>query len=237
MKRYIFIVIASAAFIGCSPKYYSPNTQNVPLFSESGEWNLSAAGNDNQFEFQAAYAVTDGFAVQANAGLFVPKDLDNGDGGSGRFIEMGAGYFKPVTDKLIFELYGLAGFGGVENELRSRATTDPVTNGTLSASVFRYGFQPNFGFKSKYFSAAVSSRIVNVLYSNVDGSLMYDGENQQAYLNDNNSNFLIEPALTLRGGFDVAKLQLQIGRSFNLSNSDFRQDKAFATVGLNFRFR
>lgn len=234
MKHILFVALAAFAF-GCSPRYYSPNTQNVPLLSEKGELNLSASGNANQFEFQGAYAVTDGFAIQANGGLFVPKDADNGDGGRGKFIEIGAGYFTPVAENFVFELYGLAGSGSVENDLRSRATTDPATTGKISANVFRYGIQPNFGFKSKYFTAAVSSRIVGLNYSNVEGSLIYDGVNQQTYLRDNSSNFLIEPALTLRGGVDMVKLQLQIGHSFNLSNSNFRQDNTYATVGLNFR--
>ena len=234
MKTYIFF-LAVAFATACSPKYYSPNTQNVPLLSEKGEMNLSATGNANQFEFQGAYAITDAFALQVNGGLFVPEDLDNGDGGSGKFIEFGGGYFTPVSDKYVFELYGLAGFGGVENNLTSRATANPATTGHISADVFRYGVQPNFGFKSKYFSAAVSSRIVNVLYSNIEGSLVYEGANQQTYLRDNHSLFLIEPALTVRGGFDMVKLQLQVGRSFNLSNSEFRQDEAFGTLGLNFR--
>jgi hypothetical protein len=127
------------------------------------------------------------------------------------------------------------GTGSVENDLRSRATTNPTTTGVISANVLRYGIQPNFGFKSKYFSAAISSRIVNLNYSNIDGDLVYDGMSQRVYLDDNKSNFLFEPALTLRGGLERIKFQLQIGHSFNLSNSEFRQDNGYATVGLNFR--
>jgi hypothetical protein len=204
--------------------------------SEKGEVNLSVSGNGNQVEFQGAYAAGEHFAFQGNGGLFIPKDLENGDGGSGKFIELGAGYFTPVSEKFVFELYGLVGTGSVENDMRSRATTNPTTTGVISANIFRYGIQPNFGFKSKYFSAALSSRIVNLTYSNIDGDLIYDGTSQRNYLSDNNSNFLFEPALTLRAGVEKIKFQLQIGHSFNLSNEDFRQDNGYATVGLNFRF-
>lgn len=234
IKHILFLAVAAFA-IGCSPKYYSPNTQNVPLLSQKGELNLTAAGNSNQVEFQGAYAITNSFAVQANGGLFNPKDQDNGDGGSGKFIEIGAGYYNPISEKIIFELYGLAGSGSVENDLRSRATSNPTTTGKISADIFRFGIQPNIGFKSKYFTAALSSRIVNLRYSNIDGSLIYDGADQENYLRDNNSNFLIEPALTIRGGVDLIKVQFQIGHSFNLSNSTFRQDNTYATIGLNFR--
>lgn len=234
MRHLIIIAIAIVAF-GCSPKYYSPNTQNVPLLSEQGEVNLSLAGNGNQVEFQGAYAAGEHFALQANGGLFIPEDLDNGDGGSGRFIELGAGYYTPVAERFVFELYGLAGTGNVENDLRSRATTNPNTTGVISANIFRAGIQPNFGFKSKYFTAAVSSRIAHLSYSNIDGDLMYESVDQVTYLRNNNSNFLIEPAITMKAGLERIKFQLQVGHSFNLSNEDFRQDRGYATIGLNFK--
>jgi hypothetical protein len=236
MRNSLLLCVVALVVIGCNPKYYSPNTQNVPLLSEKGEVNLTLSGNTNQAEFQGAYAAGEHFALQANGGLFIPKDLENGDGGSGKFIEVGAGYYTPVSETLVFEIYGLAGSGSVENDLRSRSTTNPTTTGVISASVFRYGIQPNFGFKSKYFSAAISTRLVSLNYSNIEGDLVFDGMNQKAYLNDNRSNFLFEPAVTLKAGVEKLKFQLQIGRSFNWSNEDFRQDKGYATLGLNFRF-
>lgn len=235
-KHIFFPVLILAIMAGCSPKYYTTNTQNVPLISEKGETNLTLSGNGNQVEFQGAYGIGSNVAIQANAGLFIPQDLDNGDGGSGKFFEGGLGYFKPIENRFVFELYGLAGAGNVENHLPSTANANPGTEGDISANIFRYGLQPNFGFKSKYFSAAVSSRLVNLRYSNIDGDLIYNGEDAAEYLRENNSHFLIEPALTLRGGLDKIKLQVQFGYSWNLTNEDFRQDKEFITVGLNFNF-
>lgn len=235
MRHLPIIAIVIVAF-GCSPKYYSPNTQNVPLLSKKGEIDLSLAGNGNQVEFQGAFAAGEHFALQANGGLFVPEDLDNGDGGSGKFIELGGGYYTPVAERFVFEVYGLLGSGSVENNLRSRATTNPATSGNITASLFRAGIQPNFGFKSKYFTAAISSRIAHLTYSKIDGDLIFEGANQEDYLRDNNSNLLVEPALTLKGGLERIKFQLQIGHSFNLSNENFRQDHTYATIGLNFKF-
>jgi hypothetical protein len=222
---------------GCSPIYYSPNTQNVPLISRKGETNLTLAGNANQVEFQGAYGVTNGFALKVNGGFFIPKNNDNGDGGSGKFFEMGGGYYKPLDNDLVFETYGIVGFGTIENHFPSTVLANPLTKGNISANVLRFGIQPNFGFKSKYFSAAISSRITNLTYSNVTGDLIYNKENQLNYLNSNKSNFLIEPALTVKAGLEKIKLQLQLGHSFNLSNSDFKQDKDFLTIALNFNFK
>lgn len=233
----IIMILTTLVLAGCSPKYYTPNTQNVPLLTEKGEANITLAGNVNQVEFQGSYAVSENIGIIANGGLFIPSDQDNGNGGSGKFVELGAGYFTPIDENFVFETYGILGFGSVENHLRSTINEHPLTSGDISANVFRYGIQPNFGYKSKHFSAAVSSRLVNLTYSKVEGDLIFDNDNQVNYLQNNNSNFMLEPALTLRGGFEQLKLQMQFGYSFNLSNSDFRQDTSYFTVGLNYNFK
>lgn len=71
----------------------------------------------------------------------------------------------------------------------------------------------------------------------MEGDLIFDGVNQVNYLKENNSNFIIEPALTIRGGLEKIKLQLQYGYSMNLSNSTFTQDKGYLTIGLNFNLK
>ncbi len=73
-------------------------------------------------------------------------------------------------------------------------------------------------------------------YSNIKGSLIFDNMNQVNYLDDNASNFLIEPGITIRGGLEKFKLQLQLVQSFNLSHPNFKQDKALLSFGLNFNF-
>lgn len=230
----VMMVVTVCALSACSPKYYSANSQNVPLISHQGETNLTLSGSPNQVEFEGAYGVGKNMAVIANGGFFIPADEDNGNGGSGKLIELGAGYFKEVRPHWIFESYGLVGFGSMENHLPSTTGSNPQTKGDISANILRLGVQPNFGYKSKYFSAAVSSRFVNLSYNNIKGDLIYNGESQTDYLQKNSSNFLIEPALTLRGGLEKLKFQLQFGYSFNLSNSNFRQDESFVTFGFNF---
>ncbi len=235
----VLILTTAVLFIlsSCSPKYYSPNTQNVPLISAQGEKNVTVSGNGNQVELQAAMGVTDKVALQLNGGLYIPKDEDNGNGGKGNFIEVGGGYYKEVMPNWVFETYALVGFGSFKNYLPSTTVDYPSTKGDLSANIFRVGVQPNFGYKTKNFSAMVSSRFVNLSYNNVKGDLIFGGESQLDYLKNNSSNFLIEPAITLRGGLENIKLQLQYGYSFNVSHTDFRQDKNFLTLGLNFKIK
>ena len=233
LRTFMYLVVA-AGFVSCNPKLYTPNTQNVPLISEKGQTNLTLSGNGNQVEFQGAYGIAENIAIQANGGLFIPSDLDNGNGGSGKFVEVGAGYFKPINTDWVFEAYGIVGIGSVENHLPSTKNEAPLTNGDISANVLRIGIQPNFGYVSKHFSAAISSRFVNLSYNKIEGDLIFEDQIYINYLNENKSNFLIEPAITLRAGFEKIKFQLQYGYSLNLSNSDFRQDTSYLTFGLNF---
>lgn len=235
--QHLSFLILGVTVFSCSPKYYSPSTQNVPLISEKGEKSIVLSGNGNQIGLQSAYGLTKNIALQLNGSLFIPADLSNGNGGSGQFGELGVGYYKPVTDNWVFETYGLFAYGGFENHLPSTRDNNPLTSGDISANVIRAGIQPNFGYKSKYFSAAVSSRIVHLSYSNIKGDLVFNNELQTSYLKSNSSNLLVEPALTIKIGFEKIKLQMQYGYSLNATNRNFKQDNSFFTVGVNLNFK
>lgn len=238
-KLGIGIIVGLLALTSCSPKYYVANTQNVPLLSERGEIDLNLTGNGDKVEFQGAYAVTDHFGLQANGGVFIPSNLDNGNGGSGKFIELGGGYFTKLnaSENWIFETYGLAGFGTMENHLPSTLEDYPQTTGKINANLLRLGIQPSVGYKTEHFVIALSSRFVHLSYDKISGNLNYNGKDQSEYLRENSSNVLIEPALTIRGGFEKVKLQLQYGYSFNVTDVNFRQEKPFLSIGLNFNFK
>ncbi len=220
--------------VSCTPIYYKPNTQNVPLFSEQGEIRASLLGNANQAEVQGAYAVSNHIGLLVNGGLFFPESNDNGDGGFGKFAELGAGYFHPLGNGFVFETYGLAGIGDVRNHFPGTVSQYPGTTGKVNATLYRFGIQPAIGYKTKYFSAAVSSRLVNLLYGNIDGDLTFGGVNQAGYLKENNSHILIEPALTARGGIDWLQVQLQVVTGVNLTNDNFQQDHSTVTLGVIF---
>ena len=211
------IVLGVLGLSSCSPKYYVANTQNVPLLSEKGEVDLTVSGNGDKVEFQGAFAITDFLGIKANGGVFIPSDLDNGNGGSGKFGELGIGYFTKLreSENWIFETYAIGGFGTMENHLPSTLEDHPTTTGKISANSFRVGIQPNIGYKSEYFTIALSSRFVHLSYDKIRGDLMFNNTQQTTYLSDHSSNFLIEPALTIKGGFEKIKLQLQYGYSLD----------------------
>ncbi len=222
---------------GCTTKFYVPNTQNVPIIESRGQTNLTFAGNGNQVEFQGAYGLTDGLALQVNGDWVIPDDLDDGSGGSGRFGEGGLGYFERINDDFLFDTYALAGFGKMENHFPTSGAPNPTPAGIISANLTRFSLQPSLSFHRKYFSITGSARVSSLGYAKIAGVLTLDDIDQVAYLQDNKSNFLIEPALTIRGGLEKIKIQVQLLHSFNLSHSDFRQDDGLVSVGLNFNFK
>lgn len=232
----LFLIIG-LGFASCTPVYYKPDTHNVPLISQKGETNLTFSGNPEQLGFEGAFGAAENFAIKANGSLFIPSYDEDFDGGSGRLIEFGAGYFLPIKNGFVFEAYGIFGFGSMENHFPSTIINqEPPRKGEISANFSRVGVQPNFGYKSKYFSAAVSSRIVGLSYKKIEGDLLKDEIYEVVYLEDNSSHFLIEPALTLRAGIDKFKFQVQLGYSANLTNPNFKQENSFLTIGLNFNF-
>lgn len=216
----------------CSPIYYSPNSHNVPLLRTKGDVRVGLHGNATRLEASTAFAVDDNVGLTLDGGIFFPADDEQGDGGKGQFIQAGGGYFRPLNERLVFETYGIIGYGKVENHFPSTLDSFAQTTGIVETNLLRFGIQPSIGFTSRYFDAAFSTRLCGLSYFNTGGSLVFANTDQVAYLEEQNTQFLIEPALTLRGGYDYLKVQLQIGRSFNLSNPDFRQDEGHVTIGL-----
>jgi hypothetical protein len=241
--RLAALVLGSALALqllgACAPKYYSGNSQNVPLLNGKGAASAGAAINPdgNRADARGALAVTDRMALQANAALYFPRDEDSsGNGGSGGLFELGAGYYAPLPQSLLFETWLLAAYGGLENHFPGTVDENPGTNGKLNANLVRLSLQPGIGYKHRYFEAALSSRLAMLNYFNVGGDLVTGGENQQQYLRDNRLQFLVEPALTFRAGGPSLKAEAQLGWSVNLTESDFPQDKNWASAGIVYFF-
>lgn len=219
----VAILLICVTFAGCGPVYYVPNTQNVPVMKEKGQTNLSLGINTSEstdgFEFQGAYGLTDKIALQLNFDRV--KSTDDTSKGSGNFVEFGPGYYKNLSKHFVFETYGLLGFGSLKYEENYNEPSE------IKANFFRVGVQPSISFTTKYFIASLSGRIANLNYNSVSGNY-YDVD----YLKANNSHWLIEPALTVQGGSENVKLQLQFQLSENLTDTYFSQDYSLLSLGL-----
>jgi hypothetical protein len=65
---------------------------------------------------------------------------------------------------------------------------------------------------------------------------LFDEVDQVAYLNGLETQFLLEPAITVRAGRDPIKVLAQLGGSRNLTTPDFRQIEKYLAVGVVYSF-
>lgn len=216
----------------CAPKYYAPNTHNVPLLTRARDFSAAGFIGDSRFELQGAYAITSELGVLVNAANYDKPDDEDGDGGSGGLLELGFGYSRSLDERFQLGVYGLVGGGTVENHFPSTVASNPGTTGAIEAKLSRFGVQPVIGFRSRWVEAAASLRVVGLRYSDIEGSLIFGGEDQVQALSGQAESTLLEPALTVRGGFETVKLQIQLGWSANKTDSRFRQDEGHLTVGV-----
>lgn len=216
----------------CAPKYYAPNTQNVPLLTRRSDYSAGAAVGDSRIEVQGAYAVTNELALSVNAAHYDKRDDVDGDGGGGGLLEVGFGYQRPLDEYFHIGVFGLLGGGSVENHFPSTVASNPGTSGEIEAKLTRFGVQPFIGFRSRFFEAAASVRVVGLRYSDITGSLVFGGVDQVQLLSGQTEHTLLEPALTVRGGFETLKLHLQMGWSANKGHANFRQDEGYLTAAL-----
>ncbi len=230
----LFFIVALSS---CSPKYYAPNRQNVPLLSKKNEAKAELSTGNERIGIQTAMAITNQLAIQLNGGIFKESDdnNDNKNNGSGYLGEIGFGFFKEFSPKWIVETYALGAFGSMENHLPSTVDKYPNTKGDIYADLYKFGLQPSIGYKSKYFDASFSTRISNLRYNNIKGDLIYRDEVQAEYLKNNSSTMLLEPAITLAVGYNMVKVEVQYGLSLNLTNNNFRQKHTYFGLGLSLR--
>ncbi len=229
---YFISIIVCLMQFACSPIYYGPSAHNVPIFREKNDLRLSAAFNGNQVNAQGAYAITNHLAAQANifSGGY-SYEFDDASG-NGHLLEAGFGYFNAFSKHLVFECYGLAAAGKMENHFPKADDYFDAYVGDISAQVSRYAIQPSISYTTPYFEAALSPRFSSLNYSNINGNLKSYDSDEVKYLKDHHSSILFEPALTIRGGFKNIKLQLQVSQSTNLTHPDFKQQNSNSTIGI-----
>ncbi|MCR9253294.1 MAG: hypothetical protein NXI20_22970 [bacterium] len=219
------VVVAICLTSGCSSYYYMPNTQNVPLMKEKGDVSLLGAissGDDLEaVEVQGAYAVASKFAVMANT-QFV-KEEEGDIQGRGHMVEGGVGYFVPLSEKIVFEVYGGLGGGRVRNDYDRTSSSSMKMN--------KMFIQPQLGMSSKHIDLAISTRLAKLGYSEIQ--TLNAGSNQDIIdIMDNRNSLLSEAAFTARFGVKNVKFQAQYVAAKNWTFPELKMENNVISFGL-----
>jgi hypothetical protein len=234
-----------AAMSACSPMFYVPNAHNVPMLMGRGDGSVSGQVNGFGVEVQGAYAIRDhlGIVINASGGRDKNETRDTIEArdelsGDGTLIEAGVGYFRRFADnRFVWENYALLGIGNIENVLTPTGTTPPPPQSSMAATYMRFAIQPSLAFHSKHFDVAASVRVGGLRYSAASGRLVFEEVEQVAYLNGLDTQFLVEPAVTVRAGWHPVKVLAQMGSSRNLTTPEFRQVENYVALGLVYTFK
>jgi hypothetical protein len=231
MKNLIFTcMLLSLIGYGCSHYYYVPNIQNVPLFREKNEYRISgiyAEGDkSSSIEVQSAYSLTRNIGISANFLTAWGGEPPDKSYGKGYYFDGALGYFKPLGKYSIFEIYGGIGGCGQHHQYVSQLYNQSSgiyyqSLGTSDLSFVRSFVQPSFGVTFTYLDAAFSARISRLSFTNIDNHIYGNQDlSDELYNLSGKSHFFLEPAITLRAGWDVVKLQFQASYSKYLNKPE-----------------
>lgn len=212
-----------------------PNVHNVSLFREKNEYRLCVATSGGEeissTEIQAASSITGNIAVMTNVMLAKGGEKGYGDWGKGKYADVAAGYYKPLGRSGVFEVYG--GFGASSQQ---HQYSNNQYAGRSDLSFTKLFIQPSIGATSNVVDIAFSTRFCNLSFHRVNNQIIEHHDEYEYYYLDkiarNKHSFLIEPALTLRGGWKYVKVQLQMGWNINLTHSDMRFETVHGSLGL-----
>lgn len=158
--RYMLVLLLAAA---CSPVYI-PNTRNVPLFKQSGEFQATVFATTGGADVQAAYAVTDHIAAMGNYSYgsikktykITPTSPGEEYTRKNSFGEIGLGYFKVKRNSRleVFGGYGIGEGTSYSDYYFFGANSAAVTTGKFN----RIFFQPSIATNNRNFNIAFTPR-------------------------------------------------------------------------------
>lgn len=248
MKKNIILIISLIILLlhGCSYPhfYYSPNTQDVPLFTEKNQFSGNVAGSfglvNNSFEIQAGLSLPAHVALTANLMTGGNDNTSNSvsDFSKINYFEGTAGYYTSFSDIGVFEIYGGYGKGSQRHafsydEYDSWFTWTWIPDGTANLSFSKFFIQPDIGIKSEYLEGAFSCRLSRMDFYDIEMNSTVYHSDELITLKQNSNPWLLEPALTFRGGSKSVKGQVQVIYAGNLGNSALLFEKFRFSFGLH----
>jgi len=216
----------------CNTTLYVPNAVNAPLLKEKNEVKFSIGPNN----FQAAYALSSNVGIIGNA-FWDNYKAEVTSGGittetenKGNLFELGVGYFKPLSENIVFETYVGGGLGKID-------FSNDNTQKYYDVDATKFFVQPAIGYVSKIIDVAFTPRFSAVKYNSLNARGYTQAELDEEYLNkgdvEDKTWMFIEPAITARVGFKYVKLQAQIGFASKLTSGDLKYESKFSSLGVS----
>ncbi|GEP94318.1 hypothetical protein [Chitinophaga cymbidii] len=251
---YLQLLLLLICLTGCYSPIYLPNQVNAPLLKEKNEWKINVAPSN----WQAAYAVTDHFAVMLNGMYswerFGTHTASNDSGlfdhdspftrPEGGFAEVGAGYFTTIVDHperpLIFDVfagYGAGGFTVIDRSYYVERNIALRKDHTVRTTFHKFFIQPGIGMRHERVELSFNPRFTLLTGYNSRAGILVD--NYRDYLNRGlgKTVWLYEPALTLRLGSPHIKWHFQIHGSVPMNGvmgpDKFLSPKFFPEITVN----
>jgi hypothetical protein len=250
------LIYGASTLTGCLASSYLPNNHNVPLLKEQGELRGSASFNLTQpattlytspsAQVNLAYAPTKNIGLILNGGFsgkgFTPLPVVDSfnfyRSFNGLNGELGVGFFTPMAnDNLRFEIYALGGLGSTASSIFSFNRQTLLSQDRLRVGYTTLALQPVIGYRMGVFEAALSLKAmgmnfrVNRNQNNVNVAIIDEFVDGLETAFNPTWNFMLEPALTLRGGWDNVKIQGQVGMNAFVTSIG---GSAWGSLGVQF---
>jgi len=219
----LIICLLSFASSSCH-LLYLPNQVNAPMLTDRNDLSGNISLGLSNVNLQAAYSPVKNVGLMINYAGGKTSNSDNSSiTNSYNFLEFGAGYYKPITKNLLFDIYGGYGLGEAKtfDNVWDEATT-------INGNYTRLFIQPSITISaSEAFDANLAIRPVFIFMEKTTDS----------NAPTRSSKTFLEPVLTLKYGWKYIKIINQFGLSLPTSNIDYAYNPLILSVGVNFQLK
>ena len=206
--RISFYILISFLLSACSPYYYFPTYQNIPIHSGKNEIQSAYFLNAENQGFSISYTLSDNFGIFTNVNTFDKYNLSDG----AFFADLGLFYFKNSSvfnDKAELVLSITSAYGyGKNNRYRE----------FYQMGINRFFLQPSFILTSDFIDLGASYRFSYVNY-NLKTDEGYEDKYNELMDVGKTPFFFAEPHIFAGVGYKWIKLNYHILALQKLNNA------------------
>ncbi len=207
-------------FSSCTPHFYQPKPLEPVLLTKENQLKINAIANIDMNTVSVAYSPKNNLGVQLGIGSFHNKSFSTDNAGretiylneyySNPYVS--AGYYKHLSQDVLFEAYGGIGM------YRYKNTAVSYLKNMKNINLF---IQPSIAFVNKNFDAAFTVRVdyLNRTKTIITDSVLSTDDRIKYQFLDYKNYFFFQPGITLKAGFKYVKFQFQLSHSIPFSNS------------------